>query len=186
MGPGTDGMPRPVLATARLDLTPPARADAAAIVRLVGDLEVSRWLLRVPHPYEHADAVFYLERVAPTECAVALRRREDGAFLGIMSLTPNGPGAWELGYWIGRPFWGAGYASEAARRLVPFGFEALDADRLTAGYFAGNARSAGVLEKLGFVAAGRSRCVPVATGDEIEKIDLALPRARWEARPVRG
>jgi RimJ/RimL family protein N-acetyltransferase len=63
----------------------------------------------------------------------------------------------ELGYWIGVPFWGRGYATEAARAAVAFGFETLRLNRIYAHYFAGNTASQRVLEKIGMRHEGRSR-----------------------------
>jgi RimJ/RimL family protein N-acetyltransferase len=63
----------------------------------------------------------------------------------------------ELGYWIGVPFWGRGYATEAARAAVAFGFETLRLNRIYAHHFAGNTASQRVLEKIGMRHEGRSR-----------------------------
>ena len=56
----------------------------------------------------------------------------------------------ELGYWIGRPYWGHGYATEAACALIKRGFDELELSCIRAAYYDGNDRSSRVLEKLGF------------------------------------
>jgi RimJ/RimL family protein N-acetyltransferase len=63
----------------------------------------------------------------------------------------------ELGYWIGVPYWGKGYATEAARALVQYGFETLQLHRIFASHFANNSVSAKVLRKIGMRHEGRQR-----------------------------
>ncbi len=69
---------------------------------------------------------------------------------GCCGLHLRESGLFELGYWLGRPFWGHGYATEAARKLAGFAFSRLKATQLTAGYFHDNPASGRVLEKVGF------------------------------------
>ena len=57
----------------------------------------------------------------------------------------------EVGYWIGKPFWGKGYIPEAVFELMRYGFEELKLDKLWCSYFDGNVKSKRVQEKCGFV-----------------------------------
>ena len=57
----------------------------------------------------------------------------------------------ELGYWLGKPFWGRGYMPEAAREMIRHGFEDLGMNTIWCGYFEGNQKSKRVQEKIGFV-----------------------------------
>ena len=75
-------------------------------------------------------------------------RKEDGMFLGGIALHMEEAGP-EFGYWLGKPFWGQGYASEAARTLTRFAFERLDLPFVWAGWFHDNPASGHVLAKLG-------------------------------------
>ena len=150
------------LETERLLLRPPIEADADALTQLANDYDVAKNLSRLPHPYTRADAGFFLEKVkegraAGTDFNFAVTRKSDGAFLGGCGLHLREHGYFELGYWLGRPFWGHGYASEAARRLASFGFRELRAERLLAGWFHDNPASGRVLEKTGFVLTGADR-----------------------------
>ncbi len=95
--------------TERLLLRPPVPADAPAIARLVGDFEVSRWLAVVPHPYTLEDALEFIEHISGRWDRAITR---DGELIGVVGITTS------LGYWLGQPFWGCGYMSEAAGALV--------------------------------------------------------------------
>ncbi len=150
--------PLPVepLRTDRLALRPPAATDADDIVRYAGDIDVARNLARVPHPYGPEDAAFFLNDIVPGACVWAVERFEDTHFLGVISLSPfDGAADAELGYWFGKPFWGNGYATEAARAVVAYA-DARGLSLLSSGYFDFNPASGRVLEKVGFEKTGLS------------------------------
>ncbi len=149
-------MPR--LETGRLILRPPEYSDAPAISALIGEYDVAKTLAEVPHPYGEADAYEFVSnasfrRARGEGFVFAILYREDLALLGTCGLRLV-DGTFDLGYWIGRPYWGMGVATEAARKLVSFAFNSLRSERLSAGWFADNPASGRVLEKLGFVADG--------------------------------
>ena len=127
--------------TNRLVLRPHRASDAAALVALIGSESVSRWLPRVPHPYTVADAEAFMSR----------ERREDEALaITLDDKLIGGCGIYEeLGYWLGEPFWGHGYATEAATALVDRYF-AHTQDNLMSGHRTGNSASRRVLTRLGF------------------------------------
>ncbi len=175
----TDTVARPTLRTERLVLDAPTENDLAAIVDGVGDIEVARWLGRVPHPYGLEDAAVFLREVVPHAAVYAIRRRDDPLLLGTIGLHPQRePGKAEtmLGYWLARPAWGYGYATEAGRAVVAFAFGALGMPRLVSGYFEGNAASARVLDKLGFRVVGRSTRQSLALGRDVVHIDMVCER----------
>lgn len=166
---------RPI-ATARLTLARPDGLSPATIVREIDDLEVARWVGRVPHPYTEADAVAFLRDIAPGHIVYAIRRGTDGAFVGLIGIAPTArPGEGQLGYWLGQRHWGQGYATEAGRAVVRAGFAA-GLSAMISGYFLGNARSATVLEKTGFREVGRSRRPCLALGRELDHIDMRRER----------
>lgn len=166
---------RPTLVTERLVLRRPVAADAAAIVAIVGDIEVSRYLARVPHPYTAQDAAFFLDQIAPNEWVWAITLRDHDELIGMVGLTPEeGRETAELGYWLAKPYWGQGIASEAARRIVEFGFAELGLPCITSGYFTGNPASGAVLLKLGFVEIGETMRSHLAEGKDMAAKDLRL------------
>ncbi len=151
------------LRTARLLLRSLERGDIPAIVRLAGTREIAATTLHIPHPYDSADAEDFLARM-DGEC------RQGNAAVFAITISSNGElcGACglhvasvqqraELGYWIGVPYWGRGFATEAARAVVEFGFNTLGLHRIHASHFAGNNASGRVLEKIGMRHEGRSR-----------------------------
>lgn len=165
------------LKTRRLSLRPLAHADAPAVARLLDDLDVSRWLTVVPHPYTEADAhdfIDHLEGAGTPFDGMAIHGPEGLA--GVVGISTS------LGYWLGRPFWGRGYATEAAGALVDHYFRESDAEVLTSGYFGGNVGSRGVLTKLGFRRDGARPEHCRATGGTVTLFSMRLTREGWAAR----
>jgi [ribosomal protein S5]-alanine N-acetyltransferase len=147
------------LETERLLLRHPRAEDAQRIVPLAGEWDVAKNLGRLPHPYALADAEFFLAkaiegRAAGTDFNFAITRKADGAFMGGCGIHLRSGGQFEFGYWLGKPFWKQGYATEAARRLVSYGFQTLKIETLVAGWFHDNPDSGRVLEKLGCAMSG--------------------------------
>jgi RimJ/RimL family protein N-acetyltransferase len=151
------------LRTARLLLRSLEREDVPALVRLAGEREVAASTLNIPHPYGEDDALTFLDKAGAdfragrtVVFAIALlpaRELCGGIGLNVASTHKHA----ELGYWIGVPFWGKGYVTEAAHAVVAFGFETLGLRRIYAHHFAGNTASQRVLEKIGMKHEGRFR-----------------------------
>ena len=140
------------LETALLVLRAPERGDIDAIAALANDRAIFEMTAALPYPYERAHAETFVDHTARTNgewaYAVALR---DGPLVGVIGLhTDRDP--WEIGYWIGQPFWRRGYASEAAAALVAAALEIVPV--LGGRVRAGNAASRTVLEKTGFQLVG--------------------------------
>jgi [ribosomal protein S5]-alanine N-acetyltransferase len=141
----------PVLETGRLRLRPYAQADVAELVPLIGAREVAATTLRIPHPYTEDDArSFIASSQSASEARFAVTLRSDGHLVGGIGLRldPKHQNA-ELGYWLGVPYWGKGFATEAARAMLHYGFEDLHLHRIHASHFKHNPRSGRVLRKLG-------------------------------------
>jgi RimJ/RimL family protein N-acetyltransferase len=117
----------------------------AAMTVWLGDYDVARMLSRVPYPYSEADAESFVAQALPHRFVV--QRKQDGLFMGMIGLHSEDD--YEFGYWLGKPFWGQGYATEAARRLVNFAFAELDRETVHAGWFYDNPASGHILAKLG-------------------------------------
>ncbi len=159
--------------TDRLTLRPFRPSDADAVTRLLNNLNVSRWLTRVPYPYVREDALWYFDKAADSDfisCAVC---NEDG-LIGCVSIEET------LGYWYGEPFWGRGYASEAARALVGDYF-ASHTEPLLSGYHLGNDASRNVLKKLGFMPTQKHTAQSQSLGVEVKTQGMELTKTRWES-----
>src|SRR5580700_8224768 len=122
----------PALATKRLKLRAPGAADATAIASLINDRRIAENTARIPHPYSVADAHAFLGQVNrdPAEPSFAIMRA-DGTLIGGCGIHVLSGGEPELGYWIGVPHWGRGYATEAARAVLDHAFGTLGYARLT-------------------------------------------------------
>jgi RimJ/RimL family protein N-acetyltransferase len=150
------------LHTLRLSLRPFVAADAPEVRRLAGDARIAEFATAVPHPYPEGVAEQWIAGHGQAarerrELNYAVTLRDSGALVGSMSLLDIAPrhARAEIGYWIGVPYWGQGYASEAAARLVAHAHEEQGLTRITAHCLARNPASARVLEKAGLQAEGR-------------------------------
>ncbi|KFE33735.1 GNAT family N-acetyltransferase [Thioclava atlantica] len=164
------------IATDRLILRPVELTDAAAIASAADDFEVARWLARMPHPYGRSDAEEFLQANLENAGRVWIIEISDG-LAGVIGTVG------EFGYWLARPFWGKGFATEAGRAVLAACFADPARASLRAGYFLGNARSCRVLEKLGFRETGRSRQFCRALDAEADHVDMVLTRAEFAPQP---
>ncbi len=143
--------------TERLLLRPCWPEDARGLYDAIADEGIVRNLARAPWPYSEQDAVQFaaLEHRASYPTFLLLQRT-DGAprLVGACGLGEC-DGEAELGYWIARPYWGLGYASEAAKAVIAVA-KAIGHERLVAGHFTDNPASGRVLRKLGFSATGKT------------------------------
>lgn len=149
-------MPEPcTLLTNRLVLRP-FRPDDATIVRhLAGDRAIADTTINIPHPYLDGMAERWIDSHETQwqeglSAVFAIERREDNQLIGAVGLRVNPVHERaELGYWIGRPFWGCGYCTEAARVVVAFCFRTLGLRRIHATHFTRNPASGRVMQKVG-------------------------------------
>ncbi len=181
------------LRTERLTIRPLRAEDAADLHRLVNDWEVAKTLARVPFPYprdladewiastrlELAEGRAWHLAVTGLEQAGTPEERE--VLVGCVGLTMDAAKREaELGYWVGRRFWGHGVAPEAAGRIARWALANLGIERLVASALVENARSAAVLRRIGFRDNGegerdflsRGRAMPVRLF-EMTRADLA-------------
>lgn len=143
--------------TERLLLRPGWPEDAATLTAAIADEGIVRNLARAPWPYGEDDARTFLSGWADAPLPRFLMVQRTAAqprLIGCIGLDPADDGATELGYWIARPFWGLGYATEAGRHMIDLA-RTLGIRRLSAGHFADNPASGSVLRKLGFRPTGR-------------------------------
>lgn len=178
------------LKSERLVLRPLETGDADAITRLVNDWDVVRHTAMIPFPYQRQMAVdFILSQAEVSRTGsfnLVIMRQEDRQVMGCIGLI-RGPQAdeAELGYWLGKPFWSQGYASEAVGRLVAFAFEELGLQRLIASAVPTNLASHRVQEKNGFVVDGAEEIAAPARGHPLQVIRRRLERATWPMKPTK-
>jgi len=151
----------PLLRTSRLTLRPLNLEDAPNFHRLINDWEICRRLPDAPFPYSSALATDWItaaatDRIAGRAEQFAVTETASGELLGCVGLRlSKDRKSAELGYWVGRAFWGQGFAVEAARRLTEWAFAAFSIARVTATVAADNDASAAVLRRLGFTQSGK-------------------------------
>ena len=145
-----------MLETQRLILRRWEESDAEDLYRYAGDPAVGPIAGWPPHRSVEESRAVIREVFSGAE-AYAVCRREDGRAIGAIELKLNGHSdlanrddACELGYWLGRPYWGRGLIPEAARALLRRAFEELGMREVWCAYYEGNDRSKRVQEKLGF------------------------------------
>lgn len=173
---------QPALRTKRLTLRPFVHSDAPAVQQLAGAYEVALNTLSVPHPYPDGAAEAWIaaqrdafERDELHNFAIVAERQ----LAGSIGLMMKGDAIAEIGYWIGVPFWGRGYASEAAAELVRYGFEACNLHRVFAGHYARNPASGRVLQKIGMQYEGTLRQHVCKWGEYLDVVCYGVLREDW-------
>jgi len=154
--------PGRIIETARLRLRPFRDADLGDLVRIAGDWEVARWLAAMPHPYTESIGRDWIAHVQadhaagrPLSFAIALKHNDrliGGGGLDGRNATAAAEPA--LGYWLGRDFWGQGYAREAVSALVRYAFDVLGLPSISAYTDPANVASQKVLAAAGLIRVG--------------------------------
>ena len=145
----------PTLETERLVLRPFQISDSPRVKALAGAYEIYKTTLNIPHPYEDGMA----ERWISTHAAkfyggdgvdLAITLKPDALLIGAVALmaSPRHNRA-ELGYWIGVPYWGNGYCTEAATAIIRYGFRVMNYHKITCTHWEGNPASGRVMQKAG-------------------------------------
>lgn len=135
--------------TERLILRWFQRSDAEAFAALAGDRAISDTMISVPHPLPAGFALDWVTADTPNRFAVC--EAASGALAGAIELREVDPEHYqaELSFWIGRPFWGRGFASEAGLAVIRHAFDTLGLNRVYAFHMVRNPASGQVLSKLG-------------------------------------
>jgi len=189
------------LRTERFTLRALRAEDAPALHRLVNDWDIAKMLARVPFPYarERADEFIAsthtsMEQGQAWHLAITGQEGEKEVLVGCVGLTrdPDSAAA-ELGYWIGRRFWGHGAASEAAARLLRWALAHLPIERVVASALVENSASQAVLRRIGFREAGMGEREFVSHGGtravrlfEAGRQDLGAPALPAPPLPAPG
>jgi RimJ/RimL family protein N-acetyltransferase len=182
---------RNAIDTARLALRPLREGDDARLFELFANWEVMRFLSSPPWPYTRQDARAFIRlRMAgdsdTIECAITL----GGEFIGLIDAIIKPASAvqrergYNMGYWLGQPYWGKGYMSEAVRAFIAHVFAVIPDDTLYSGAFAENAASLRIQQKLGFRRDGDVPLFSNPQGKEMPHVSTVLTRAAFERLPA--
>ena len=174
----------PTLETDRLRIRPYSEADIPELLPLIGTKEVAATTLRIAHPYTEKDAREFLEFAnEPGKVWLAITLRNDGRQIGGIGLRIEEQHQHaELGYWLGAAYWGQGYATEAGRAMLRFGFEDLKLHRIFATHFKHNPASGSILKKLGMRYEGCQREHLLKWGELVDSEMYGILRREWERR----
>jgi RimJ/RimL family protein N-acetyltransferase len=176
------------ISTARLVLRPFCAEDDARLFELFANLDVLRYLSSPPWPYTADDARAFVRLRVPPEQTDSITHAitYDGVLIGSIDALMKSASAqqraagYSLGYWLGQPYWGNGFMSEAARAFVTHFFAAKPDEVLYSGAFAENVASLRIQEKLGFVQNGRSMFYARPRNAEFPHVSTSLTRASFE------
>ena len=172
----------PVLETKRLALRAPRLEDAKSVAALANDRRIAENTARIPHPYRMTDAEGFISGANKTagDAVFLITALQGGAVIGACSIVCSDETP-ELGYWVGAPFWGKGYATEALHAVVDYAFTDLGHEALQAGARVTNPASRRVLEKCGFqwTGVGLYRIRAINSSAPIDR--FRLERRIWSA-----
>jgi len=162
----------PVIETRRLRLRAPEDRDLMRIAAMADDWDIARMTLRLPHPYTFAMAQEFLARSAGQDRSrdnTFVIELEDEGAVGVIGFFHDSEPYPEMGYWIGRDYWGRGFATEAAEGALLWASKAWRKRAVSAGHFTDNPASGRVLTKAGFLYTGEVRRQrSIARGEEAE------------------
>jgi RimJ/RimL family protein N-acetyltransferase len=174
-----------IVETRRLLLRRPKCADANALATLANDVHLAENLGNLPHPYGIEDARVFIENTEVTmtrvNFGIYLKRAGGADFVGTISLMPRDGEKFTIGYWIGRPYWGDGLATEAARAMVDLAFQRLDAPAVAGSARVTNGASRRVMEKCGFQYVGQGMGPSLFLRGMVPVDRFRLERSVWQS-----
>jgi RimJ/RimL family protein N-acetyltransferase len=170
-------------------LRPFTDADAPVVQKLAGDKKVAATTAVIPHPYEDGmaeewivthEAGWHLGRGLILAITVPPGETVIGA-IGF-TIKPEHETA-ELGYWLGVPFWGQGYCTEAARAVIEYGFSTLALHRIQAHHLGNNPASGRIMQKVGMKFEGRSPEAFKKWGEFLDIDRYGILHSQWNQPP---
>ncbi len=162
-----------ILKTEHLVLRPWSESDAKSLYEYAKDEDVGPAAGWRPHKSVE-ESIEIIKNVLSAEQCYAICEKNDNVAIGCIELRLKGntdmtdsDTECELGYWLGKPFWGRGYMSEAGKKILEYAFESLGMTAVWCGYYDGNLKSKRVQERLGFVFHHTCKRVPVPAFNEV-------------------
>lgn len=179
---GDSRSPDLTLTTVRLVLRAPVEQDAGAIATLANNRRVAEQTRRMPYPYSRDDAFEWIDMAREaSEPVFLVTRKCDGEVLGGAGCAEIADGELEVGYWLGEPHWGQGYATEAIQAVIDHVFGALSIERIYGHCRVVNGASRKVMVKCGFQHIGSGMCDSRANKGLVPVEEFALERSVWES-----
>lgn len=175
-----------VLHTERLILRPPVPDDADAVERFIGDRRVAEMTALIPHPYPKGSCIHWIhlceqQWLEGRKASFVICLRDTGELVGAISLFNDEERNNEVGYWIGVPHWGNGYATETLRRVIRYAFEDLGFKGLHTYHFIHNPASGRVMQKAGLLCLGTTP-LGASRGDErFDDVRYGITADQWRA-----
>lgn len=169
-----------ILVTKRLTLRPVLEVDADDIFEWLQEPQIVNKLAGLPHPYTRDDAIAFANSRLPLwlrneERTLAIVRER---MIGTISIRSDG----DIGYWLAKPYWGAGIMGEALQAAIRFAFDELGYKTLTARVAEGNEASAALLLRNGFTETGAAgTCGITSVSAPVAATGFALSRAAFES-----
>ena len=154
--------------TKRLLIKKPQIRDKQKLILLLNDKEVSKWLENVPFPYSDKDADKWIDSLTINNLEFNIFFENN--LIGGVGLKEH----YRLGYWLGRDYWGNGYATETSRELIKYASKELKIKKIMARYMTQNKSSAKVLEKLGFKEVGKDFIFSIARNEKVSHTKVEL------------
>lgn len=176
----------PTLHANHVILSPFTVDDAFLVQKYAGAAEVARTTLNIPHPYPAGAAETWIASHLPQylekkNAVFAIRSSTTGELYGAISLGLNmhHQNA-EMGYWMGVPFWNQGFCTEAACRLIQFGFEDIGLNKICSRHLVGNPGSGRVMEKSGMKKEGLLRQHIFKDGIAVDIVEYGILKSEYK------
>ena len=146
--------------------------EKISLVSQIGDWEVVKWLANAPYPYTDDDLEDYLLISDSNQFDLNIFMGKQ--LIGGVGLDLHNDNYYELGYWLGKDYWGKGYATESSKYLLEYALKKLDLPKIKSGYFVDNLPSGNVLKKLGFKEVGVEKRYSVSNKKEMDMMLVVL------------
>ena len=161
------------LITKNLIIKKPSKEDVNFLMKELNNWEISKWLVRVPYPYQFKDAIEWLKITEVNELSFNVYK--NNILIGGISLdTKENSINPELGYWIGEKYWGNGYAYEACNALLKYIFLNTSVKIIYASHIVNNFKSKKILLKMGFILIGNGKKYSISRDEEVEDVNYQL------------
>ncbi|MBT4034471.1 MAG: GNAT family N-acetyltransferase [Candidatus Marinimicrobia bacterium] len=178
----------PELNTERLILRGFQPTDAPHIQELAGAFEVAEMTLNIPHPYLDGMAETWMsshqsEYNSGNGVVFAMIELHSGKLVGAVGLTVTKRfNRAELGYWVGKPFWEKGYATEASKALLKYGFEVIRLNKIHASHMTQNPASGRVMQKIGMESEGVLKQHALKWDQFVDLAIYGIVSTAWQAQ----